>query len=123
MTSQTKAKIEEIAATLALLSRQLQELAGEEAALMEPEMDTLPEPAPSAERPRRPNITVNDRFRFIRELFGGNSDAYADALSRLLAAAETDGNLTQAAHDLGLDLDKPEAGELMDILTAFVNER
>lgn len=106
MTQETKDKLSEIADTLSLLADQLRELTAEP---QEPQVRQAP-PAP-----QRPKITLNDRFRFVRELFGGDASAYERAVDAIC------GGDNPADHIAGTD--KPEAAELLDILNKFADER
>lgn len=71
----------------------------------------------------RRSFTLNDRFRFRRELFGNNDNEFADALN-LVSAMNT---LSEAEEyfydDLGWDDSNDEVKEFMSILSRYFNSR
>lgn len=83
--------------------------------------------APAVETPLMPEVkteislkkafTVNDRFRFIRELFDGN----AEDMAQTVALIESMGNLADAEdflfNDLMWDRNNPMAAEFVEILS------
>lgn len=80
------------------------------------------EPAPAAPKPvhsGKPAFTLNDRFRFRRELFS-NSDAEHSAAMDLIASME---NYEEAEEyfldELGWSLENPEVKDFMDIIQKY----
>lgn len=48
------------------------------------------EEAPRLETPKKPVFSINDRFRFIRSLFGGSADSFNSALADVAALESYD---------------------------------
>ena len=67
----------------------------------------------------QPVFTLNDRFRFIRELFKGNSQDFNDTLKQLSSMTSADEVVEYLTDDLCLD---PENQDVADF-TAIVTQR
>lgn len=67
----------------------------------------------------QPVFTLNDRFRFIRELFKGNSQDFNDTLKQLSSMTSADEVVEYLTEDLCLD---PENQDVADF-TAIVTQR
>ena len=63
-------------------------------------------------------FTLNDKFRFTRELFDGDKTRFADALNMLMAMRSLDEARDYLAADLAIDHDS-EAGA--DFITSITN--
>lgn len=74
----------DIASQLRALAGRLETLAAAEPADV-PEEDSIPTEKPAAEEPAEPTISfaLNDRYRFLRELFGGSAEAMAEAVGAI----------------------------------------
>lgn len=86
--------------------------------------DADDEPEPSAPtRELRQFLTINDRYRFRRELFGNSDTAMADTLNMI----EAMGSLSEAQEylysDLEWDPETEEVKEFMVIIDRYFNER
>lgn len=85
-----------------------------------PEPVHTPAPAPVHTAPR-PNtvlkaFTLNDKFRFIREVFGGNESDFNDTLA-LIAAMESYGEAADYVfNDMMLDADNPDVADFMAVV-------
>lgn len=88
----------------------------------EPIHDPIPAPAPAPhtsqpEQARTLQLTLNDKFRVMREVFGGNESEMNDAL-RVLSTFTTDEEITDyLANDLCLDTTDPEVQHLIGLVT------
>lgn len=64
----------------------------------------------------RKSITLNDKFRFVREVFGGNEQDFNDTiavLSEMDSFREASDYLTA---DLMLDADNPDVADFLDVV-------
>lgn len=61
-------------------------------------------------------FSVNDRFRFRRELFGNNEADFVDAINMIEAMHSYDEATEYFLTDLGWDEDVPEVNEFMNIV-------
>ncbi len=100
----------------------------------EPLINPLPEPSPSEvpeilqpiETPApvhsdlRKAFTINDRFRFRRELFGGDDKAMLDVIARL-SEAKTYADAQDYIAGLGWSADNEAAGEFKEIVSTYFN--
>lgn len=83
-------------------------------------LEHTPAPAPVHTAPR-PNtvlkaFTLNDKFRFIREVFGGNESDFNDTLA-LIAAMESYGEAADYVfNDMMLDADNPDVADFMAVV-------
>lgn len=96
----------------------------DETAAFEPEPAPEPAPAPApapVHTAPRPNtvlkaFTLNDKFRFIREVFGGNESDFNDTLA-LIAAMESYGEAADYVfNDMMLDADNPDVADFMAVV-------
>ena len=97
---------------------------------MNPEVEDK-EPEPEVAKPvkqsepkvaqAKPAFTLNDRFRFRRELFN-NSDAEYSSAMDLIAAMESYEEAEEYFLDnLGWSLENPDVKDFMDILQNYFN--
>lgn len=95
----------------------------------EPEATTAPQPIPEPEPLAVPQsvsgdlrkaFTINDRFRFRRELFGGDDKAMMDVIARL-SEAQTFADAQAYLDTLAWDADNEAVGEFKDIVSTFFN--
>ncbi len=113
----------EIAQQLRLLADRLERLAAAQNTEQPEPVEQLvsepaPEPAPAATR-----FTLNDRFRFQRELFGGSAAAMDSLVSRMDAApSEAD---VQALFDaeIARPADDPTAADFLYQVTLRFNNK
>ncbi|MDE5661875.1 MAG: hypothetical protein K2I04_04530 [Muribaculaceae bacterium] len=94
----------------------------DETAEVEPKYEPEPAPAPApVHTAPRPNtvlkaFTLNDKFRFIREVFGGNESDFNDTLA-LIAAMESYGEAADYVfNDMMLDADNPDVADFMAVV-------
>lgn len=98
----------------------------------EPEVETEPdleaeveaeervEPdVPRVGESRAPVFSVNDRFRFIRELFGGSRDAFDGALTQIAACDSYDEAEEYVLSDLELDPELPATQEFLTLIARY----
>lgn len=94
----------------------------ETAPAVEPAPEPIPAPAaaphiPQPEQSRTLQLTLNDKFRIMREVFGGNESEMNDAL-RVLSTFTTDEEITDyLANDLCLDTTDPEVQHLIGLVS------
>lgn len=74
-------------------------------------------------RELRQFFTINDRYRFRRELFGNSDTDMADTLNMIEAMASVAEVQDYVYSDLGWDPEIEEVQEFMDIVTRYFNER
>ena len=68
-------------------------------------------------RELRNAFTLNDKFRFRRELFGNDNDAFREALRMIEAMSGYDEALTYMRDDLGWDMDSEAAKDFAVIVS------
>ena len=68
---------------------------------------------------RAPVFSVNDRFRFIRELFGGGRDAFDGALTQIAACDSYDEAEEYVLSDLELDPELPATQEFLTLIARY----
>lgn len=68
---------------------------------------------------RAPVFSVNDRFRFIRELFGGSRDAFDGALTQIAACDSYDEAEEYVLSDLELDPELPATQEFLTLIARY----
>lgn len=86
-----------------------------------------PAPANQAETPAparsgvagRLVFSINDRYRYRRELFGGNDAAFSDALSRVAAMDSYDEAEGYFLDDCQWDPERPEVVDFMAVLRKY----
>ena len=83
-----------------------------------PEPDVIPAPQPSGDL--RKAFTINDRFRFRRELFGGDDKAMLDVIAHL-SESQSYGDALAYIDTLGWSADNEAAGEFKEIVSTFFN--
>ena len=86
---------------------------------LEPEAEEEPveeeEPVNATERTIAPiKLTLNDRYRFRRELFGNSDAEMAELLSLIEAMQSADEVKEYLSEDLGWDLEDPNVGDFVD---------
>ena len=88
----------------------------------EPEPEPEPEviPAPQSYGDLRKAFTINDRFRFRRELFGGDDKAMLDVIAHL-SESQSYGDALAYIDTLGWSADNEAAGEFKEIVSTFFN--
>lgn len=64
-------------------------------------------------------FSINDRYRYRRELFGGNDAAFSDALSRVAAMDSYDEAEGYFLDDCQWDLERPEVVDFMGVLRKY----
>lgn len=84
----------------------------------EPEPEVIPAPQPSGDL--RKAFTINDRFRFRRELFGGDDKAMLDVIAHL-SECQSYGDALAYIDTLGWSADNEAAGEFKEIVSTFFN--
>lgn len=62
-------------------------------------------------------FTLNDKFRFTRQLFGGNKAQFADALNMLMAMHTLDEACEYLTADLAIDPDSEDGADFIAIVT------
>lgn len=62
-------------------------------------------------------FTLNDKFRFTRQLFGGNKAQFADALNMLMAMHTLDEACEYLTADLAIDPDTEDGADFIAIVT------
>lgn len=68
----------------------------------------------------RKAFTINDRFRFRRELFGGDDKAMMDVIARL-SESQTFADAQAYLDTLAWDADNEAVGEFKEIVSTFFN--
>lgn len=68
-------------------------------------------------------FTLNDKFRFTRELFDGDKTRCADALNMLMAMRSLDEARDYLAADLAIDPDSEAGADFITIITNHFNGR
>ena len=68
-------------------------------------------------------FTLNDKFRFTRELFDGDKTRFADALNMLMAMRSLDEARDYLAADLAIDPDSEAGADFITIITNHFNGR
>lgn len=99
---------------------------------VEPELEAEPEfeaeveaeekvepDVPRVGESRAPVFSVNDRFRFIRELFGGSRDAFDGALTQIAACDSYDEAEEYVLSDLELDPELPATQEFLTLIARY----
>ncbi len=98
---------------------------------------TTPDPTPAAPEPIKLDemlcrreakdltraFTLNDKFRFTRELFDGDKTRFADALNMLMAMRSLDEARDYLAADLAIDPDSEAGADFITIITNHFNGR
>ncbi len=98
---------------------------------------TPPDPTPAAPEPIKLDemlcrreakdltraFTLNDKFRFTRELFDGDKTRFADALNMLMAMRSLDEARDYLAADLAIDPDSEAGADFITIITNHFNGR
>ena len=84
----------------------------------EPEPEVIPAPQPSGDL--RKAFTINDRFRFRRELFGGDDKAMLDVIAHL-SESQSYGDALAYIDTFGWSADNEAAGEFKEIVSTFFN--
>lgn len=74
-------------------------------------------------RDLRTAFTINDRFRFKRELFGNKDTELADALNMISAMSSFAEVLEYFFEDLEWDKDNPEVIDFLKIISNYFNNR
>ena len=74
-------------------------------------------------RELRQFLTINDRYRFRRELFGNSDTDMADTLNMIEAMASVAEVQDYVYSDLGWDSEIEEVQEFMDIVNRYFTER
>ena len=64
-------------------------------------------------------FSINDRYRYRRELFGGNDAAFSDALSRVAAMDSYDEAEGYFLEDCQWDPERPEVVDFMGVLRKY----
>lgn len=99
--------------------------------------DPAPDPTPPAPEPIKLDemlcrreakdltraFTLNDKFRFTRELFDGDKTRFADALNMLMAMRSLDEARDYLAADLAIDPDSEAGADFITIITNHFNGR
>lgn len=80
----------------------------------EPVPAAAPAPAHAAELPV---FTLNDRFRFIRELFKGSNQDFNDTLRLVSSMSSADEVIEYLSDDLCLDSENPDVADFTAIVT------
>lgn len=119
----------EVAATEAKVNDQIAS-----AVLFETEEDADETPAMAAEErvPQAPthkhqpgdlrrSFTINDKFRFRRELFGNSDSEFTDALNLVEAMSSYEEAEDYFITDLGWDREMPEVGEFLTVIEHYFN--
>lgn len=68
-------------------------------------------------RELRKAFTINDKFRFRRELFGNNDAEFADTLNTINAMHDADEAIEYLRDDKGWDLDNEDVKDFISIVT------
>lgn len=68
-------------------------------------------------------FTLNDKFRFTRELFDGNKSLFADTLNMIMAMESFDEANEYLVSDLGIDPESEAGTDFMAIITNHFNGR
>lgn len=68
-------------------------------------------------------FTLNDKFRFTRELFGGNKSEFAGTLNMIMAMHSFDEANDYLVNDLGIDPESEAGADFMAIITNHFNGR
>lgn len=89
----------------------------EPAPVLEPEPLAVPQPIGAD---LRKAFTINDRFRFRREIFGGDDKAMMDVIARL-SEAQTFADAKAYLDTLAWDSDNEAVGEFKEIVSTFFN--
>lgn len=69
----------------------------------------------------RSSFTINDKFRFRRELFGNSDSEFTDALNLVEAMGSYDEAEDYFITDLGWDREMPEVGEFLTVIEHYFN--
>lgn len=102
------------------------EIAAEPELVDEPELsdeDTTVDELRHPARELRQFFTINDRYRFRRELFGNSDTSMADLLNMIEAMSSVTEAQDYVYSDLEWDPDNEEVQEFMTIVTRYFNER
>lgn len=75
----------------------------------------------TSQRAAQPVFTLNDRFRFIRELFKGNSQDFNDTLSLVATMTSADEITEYLTEDLCLDPENQDVADFIAIVTQRFN--
>lgn len=79
---------------------------------------TEPAPAPApVQAAELPVFTLNDRFRFIRELFKGSNQDFNDTLRLVSSMSSADEVIEYLSDDLCLDPENPDVADFTAIVT------
>ena len=86
----------------------------------EPSDISQPTPIATVSGDLRKAFTINDRFRFRRELFGGDDKAMMDVIAHL-SDAQTFADAQAYLDTLAWDADNEAVAEFKDIVSTFFN--
>lgn len=81
------------------------------------------QPAAKSTRPLRTYFALNDKFRFRRELFGGNDAAMTAAINALAEKQTLSEAEDYVYSDLGLDPDMDATREFVEVITPYYSGR
>ena len=86
----------------------------------EPDEDTLPAP-PEVRKEKReaPRFSINDRFLYIREIFGGDDKAFAREMDRLDEFDDYDEAEQYFLEEYSLDLEAPPVQDFLAIIERY----
>lgn len=86
----------------------------------EPEPEPEPKPAPAPSAPKsKPLLSINDRFRFRRELFGNSDPDFNDALNLIATMDSYDEAEDYFINSLDWDQNNPVVMEFMALLQRY----
>lgn len=84
----------------------------------------ISEPTVTAASPAKPiQFTLNDRYRFLREIFGNSVQEMADAITELEQMNSAEEVTTYAIHTLGLNPEQQIAKDFLAAVTERFNDR
>lgn len=113
----------EIARQLRELSARLDALMAAKAAIPEEVAEEQPQEEPSVIAPSPVKLTVNDRYRFMRELFDGDAEALNCALAEIesfASAAEVEAYVIEV---LGFESERQEVADFLAVTTERFKSR
>lgn len=89
---------------------------------LDPEKEPAAAPVPAAARPSlRSAFTLNDKFFFLRNVFGGNEDDFNNTIDILDGMDSYDEAEDYIIADMMLDANAPEVRQFLDFLSAHMN--